>query len=153
MRYGRAQAIIIRGSEVLFGYGRIGNREGHFFIGGGIEEGESPCEAVLREIEEETNVKGKVVFQLGREYIDKHHTFLVDIGTQECTLGYDPEEVEVEKSNRALQKLVWIPLKKREQFTEIDLEHFKILASDCEKLNFSPNWLKEVKELIEIDRG
>lgn len=146
MRMGRAQAIIIRENKMLFGYGKIGKRHGHFFIGGGIEEGETPSEAILREIKEEANVSGEIIIQFKDEFLDNHYTFLVDIGDQECTLGYDPEEVGYEKQDKALQKLIWIPLMDIEQFTEIDKNYIKILVKECEECRYSPNWLNVIKE-------
>lgn len=60
--------------------------------GGAIEDDESPQEAVLRELEEECRIRGKVVRQTSfLEQADgiKTYTFLVDIGEQEPRQGFD----------------------------------------------------------------
>jgi len=148
MRIGRAQAIIIEDNKILFGYGNIGGKLGHFFIGGGIEVGETACEAVLREVNEEINVKGKIIFEFRKEVSEKHSTFLIDIGRAQCTLGYDPEEVGLNKKWLTLQKLIWLPLRNKESFTSIDLAYFILLIEECSKRKFKPEWLMELKQLV-----
>jgi len=148
MRIGRAQAIIIEDNKILFGYGNIRGKLGHFFIGGGIEVGETACEAVLREVNEEINVKGKIVFEFRKEVSEKHFTFLIDIGKEKCTLGHDPEEAEWEKKCLTLQQLVWIPFSDKERFTAIDKAHFMILIEECIERKLNPEWLTELKQLV-----
>ena len=147
MRLGRAQGIIIRDNKALFGYGKIKDRNGHFFIGGGIETGETASEAVLREISEEANVRGKIIFQLKEGVLENHTTFLVDIGQQQCTLGYDPEEEESDKDRLALQKLIWIPLSDKAEFTSIDIDYFKVLIEECKGRGIYPEWFSAISEL------
>ncbi len=52
---------------ILDGYGRW------TFPKGGVEEGETPPEAAVREIEEETGIKGSVVGELGQTKYIYHH--------------------------------------------------------------------------------
>ena len=93
----RVQAIIIQNDKVLFGAGMLKGKEfRHFFIGGGIEQGENPEDAIMREIMEEANVAGEIIFKFFVEYKEDHHTFFVDIGNKTVTLGYDPEDEEVQ---------------------------------------------------------
>lgn len=148
MRLGRAQAVIIRENKVLFGYGKVGERLGHFFIGGGVEIGETSTESVLREVREELNVKGKIIFKLRKEVLDEHFTFLIDICNQECTLGYDPEEDGWEEDKLSLQKLIWVPLNEKERFTSIDIAYFMELIEECNERMFNPEWLMEMKQLV-----
>lgn len=150
MQRQRAQAIIIQDMKVLFGVGKIGQDYlGHFFIGGGIEKDETPIQAVLREIEEETNVKGKVIFKLSEENRQNHHTFLVDIGNQKPILGYDPEEDNREFSDRALQGLVLTSLFEIDKFTDIDTRYFKLLLIECEIRDYYPEWYNQMKIIVE----
>lgn len=148
----RVQAIIIKDNKVLFGAGMLEGKEyRHFFIGGGIEEGETPEEAIIREIREEANVIGTIVFKFENEYKENHHTFLVEIGEQEVSLGYDPEdeEVNMDEHLRTLQKLEFIPLNECSRFSLIDIVYFKILLEKYNNRNYFPEWYVEMKRLVE----
>ena len=57
----RAQAIVIKDDQILLLKTRIGDREDYELPGGGIEEGETPEDAAIRELFEETGIKGEVV--------------------------------------------------------------------------------------------
>jgi ADP-ribose pyrophosphatase YjhB (NUDIX family) len=78
--------------------------------GGAVEKEESPEEAALRELLEECCVHG-VIIKKTSEYSDpfsngQTHTFLVDIGNQNPTLGEDPEI----KENPILFGIDWLAL-------------------------------------------
>jgi 8-oxo-dGTP pyrophosphatase MutT (NUDIX family) len=62
--------------------------------GGGVEEGETPAEAALRELREECGVTGRLVREISVVVYSPHdetYTYLIDIGDQEPQLGADPE--------------------------------------------------------------
>ena len=85
-------------------------REWWCLPGGGIDGEESPQEAVLRELEEECCVDGKIVRQISFvEELDgiKTYTFLVDIGNQEPRLGFDPE---FRNGEQLIGDLKWLKL-------------------------------------------
>lgn len=147
----RAQSIIIQNNKVLFGVGLITeDYYGHFFIGGGVEDDESPEEAALRELREEANVDGQLLFKLEFDYFTGHHTYLVDIGEQVPSLGNDPEMEEVVKdfSKRALQGLELIDISEYERFTGIDIIYFKALVKECSRVGYEPRWLAAMKDCI-----
>ena len=146
----RVQAIIIQNNKVLFGSGLVNGKDfRHFFIGGGIEEGENPEEAIMRELMEEANVDGSIIFKFEKEYKEDHHTFLIDIGNKSVTLGYDPEDEEMETNFRMLQKLELIPINEYDRFSLIDIVYFKILLEECNNRNYFPKWFAELEILIE----
>jgi len=152
----RVQAIIIQNNKVLFGAGIVNGKDfRHFFIGGGIEEGESAKEAVIRELKEETNVDGTIIFKFAKEYKENHHTFLVDIGNQRTILGYDPEDEEADMpiNLRTLQKLEFIPINEYDRFTIIDIKYFKILLEECNNREISLHWVTTMKRLVENYEG
>jgi len=139
--------------KLLFGVGKItDDYYGHFFIGGGVESGETLEEAIVREIREEAHVEGKIIFRLGKEVLEHHHTFLVDIGDQTPVLGYDPEDEERNKADcdKALQKLEFIPLFEVEQFTQIDIDYFKLLLEECKSKEYHPQWYRQMEVITNL---
>lgn len=78
--------------------------------GGGVENGEAPDQAALRELLEECHVSGIIQRELSRftdVYGDTHYTFLVDIGQQGPRLGSDPE---LATDRQVLRDVAWIAL-------------------------------------------
>jgi ADP-ribose pyrophosphatase YjhB (NUDIX family) len=106
----RAQCIVHRDKKVLMVKHRHRGMEWWCLPGGGIDDEESPQEAVLRELNEECRVKGKIVRQTSfLEEADgtKTYTFLVDISEQEPHLGLDPE---FRNSEQLITDLRWLEL-------------------------------------------
>lgn len=92
----RAQCLVVRGDAVLMVQTRDRERTFWCLPGGGIESGEAPDEAALRELHEECCVRGQIlqetaVTTYSRDPEERHYTFWVDIGAQEPRLGCDPE--------------------------------------------------------------
>jgi 8-oxo-dGTP diphosphatase len=78
--------------------------------GGGIEEGENPAQAALRELKEECQVDGTILRETSTTVYspqDKAISFLIDIGKQEPCMGSDPE---LEQSEQVLVDMKWLKL-------------------------------------------
>ena len=81
--------------------------------GGGVEPGETPEQAALRELQEECCVRGKIIQQINYskymlgEIADDAYTFLVDIGDQIPETGADPE---LPLDHQILVKVAWLAL-------------------------------------------
>ncbi len=106
----RAQCIVHRGNKILMVRHRLDGAEWWCLPGGGVEQGETPSFAALRELEEECCVKGRILRQTaqgtdgnGVESV----TFLIDIGNQEPHIGDDPEFAEID---RILVDMQWLSL-------------------------------------------
>jgi mutator protein MutT len=110
----RAAAIIVRNTKVILMFRRKKGRSYWTFPGGGIEEGETGKEAVVRETKEETGLVCKKVRLLFRvkTYEDsttKHPFYLCEVSDGEIVLGgpeakrnnetnyYEPQWVAVKK--------------------------------------------------------
>lgn len=90
----RAFAAIIKNNHILMV--KENYPDGSFWTlpGGGLEEGESFEDAVIREVKEEVNLDVKVVKYLfsGRYSRGEERCFLVSLmNDQEPSLGFDPE--------------------------------------------------------------
>ncbi|MCL2532241.1 MAG: NUDIX hydrolase [Oscillospiraceae bacterium] len=113
---GRAQALVTRGNQVLMVQHCMGDDAHYCLPGGGIECGETPEQAALRELREECNVTGTII-RKSSEWADPYHTgtnytYHIDIGDQIPTLGFDPE-----LQTQILTQVRWLTLA---EMTETD---------------------------------
>jgi ADP-ribose pyrophosphatase YjhB (NUDIX family) len=107
----RAQCIVHRQRKVLMVKHQQGDMEWWCLPGGGIEPGESPAQAALRELEEECGVRGEVIRHTSVLYYvdeDIHYSYYVEIGDQEPRLGHDPG---AEAKTYHLADVAWMELR------------------------------------------
>jgi len=115
---GRAQCLVVRGNKILMVKHKQGDDEWYCSPGGGIEKGETPEQAAIRELKEECNVLGTIIKKTS-EYADPYddenffYTYHIDIGEQVPSLGYDPEFT----ANPILTEVRWMSL---DEISEID---------------------------------
>jgi 8-oxo-dGTP diphosphatase len=132
----RAQCLVQRGRRLLMVRHRLGGEEWWCLPGGGVEAGETPTEASLRELKEECCVDGKILSELS-SYTDavgtESVTFLIDIGDQEPRLGADPEFTQ---HQQILADMRWMAL---EDLPERDRAYLFAAGLLC-----LPNFLMEV---------
>ena len=61
MRRDRVQSMVVREDKILLVKHNMNGREFYCLPGGGIENGETPEEAAIRELKEESMVDGKII--------------------------------------------------------------------------------------------
>lgn len=117
MRRDRSQALVIRNNKILLVKHKMYGREFFCMPGGGIESGETPEEAAIRELNEESKVTGRIVRKLSIQYkpdnLGEVHTFLVDIDEDATPQkGIDPELEE--------QTIIGVEWKYLNEISEVD---------------------------------
>ena len=106
----RSVAFVIRDNKILLEKLYYYNRYFYSIPGGGIEDGETPEQAVLRELKEECGLDGTIVRKLSETYNQgrTEHAYEVSIpDDQEPIVGYDPEEPSDAQS---IKDVVWMSL-------------------------------------------
>lgn len=115
----RSMALVVRDNKILsvqtYRFGRHINE----LPGGGIEAGESPEQAALRELQEECGLTGKINRPLNTLHWKDgsiEYVFLVDVSEdQQAVVGHDPEVTNGEE--QAIKDVRWLGL---EEFSERD---------------------------------
>ena len=111
----RAAAAVMRkeGTEILLvkHHWRDGTTS-WILPGGALLPGEAPEQAALRELDEETCLKGAIVrFLFTMPYdLGTSTTFLIEVdAAAQVSLGYDPEEAQ--EITKTLQAVAWFPIR------------------------------------------
>lgn len=109
----RACGVILDGDRILLVHHVHDGHDYWTLPGGGVEEGESPERAAVREVEEETGIKGKIVRVLCPNKLHtevgeaKERYYLLDAGGQEPVRGTDPE---LDGGSQMIEGLAWFRL-------------------------------------------
>ena len=110
-RRSRSVAIVTRNGKILMERVFYFGREFFTVPGGGIEAGETPEQAAIRELKEECGLDGTIVRPLAVQYKENgsaEYSFWVKIpDEQEAITGYDPEETG---DDPPLKEVLWMAL-------------------------------------------
>lgn len=109
----RVCAAIIKGDKILMVYHQDKDRNYWTFPGGGVDSGETPEQAIVREVLEETGLNSEIVkFLFDSDFKGNIcRCFLMKVDeSQEIKLGYDPEESHLDSQQKMLQNISWLNL-------------------------------------------
>ncbi|MCL2190103.1 MAG: NUDIX domain-containing protein [Defluviitaleaceae bacterium] len=145
----QARCIILRGTQILFVNQMVNGQLRQVFIGGGIEENETPTQAVLRELQEEAHVQGEIIFgpAIIQTATAKEYIFLVSIpeNTQPI-LGNDPE---LPPDKQDMQGLLWRDaIAEVEQFNKYDRQYFQAMLDTGRKSGVHAPWANVLESII-----
>ncbi|MFS0690694.1 NUDIX domain-containing protein [Sporosarcina sp. 179-K 8C2 HS] len=120
----RGSAVIIKEDKVAVIKRNRDDEEYYIFPGGGIEDGESPEQATIREALEELGVHIEVIDYLGTvEFNGKQHYFLAKIVGGIFGSGKGEEYEESRK--RGQYEPMWIPIAKLDSLDVCPMEIVK----------------------------
>ena len=134
----RAVAIIVNNGKILLMH-RINNgKEYYVFPGGGVENGETVEQAVLREVQEETSLKVKIEKLLYHHILDddtEQFFYLCRYVSGEPKLGDGNEARDMVESNVNFYNPIWYEIKSLPQLLLYPLEIRDWFIDDA-KVNF-----------------
>ena len=114
----RSMVFVIRNGKILVEKLFYFNRFFYSIPGGGVEQGETPEEAALRELKEECGLCGTVKRKLTEIYTadgSTEHVFEVEVSPDQSPIvGYDPEAT---KNSQPIKDVCWLRL---DQLSEKD---------------------------------
>ena len=110
------RAVVVKDDSLLVMHRNKFGEEYYTLIGGGISIGETPEQALLREVHEETNLSvsnPRLVYveQAGDPYGDQF-IYLCDYTGGEVALPADSTEAKIHALGANLYEPVWLPIKK-----------------------------------------
>lgn len=112
MMKNRSMAIVVRDGAILVEKIFLEGRYFYTIPGGGIEEGETPSEAVLRELREECGLEGIIRSPLSiihRKAGNVEYVFEVEVSeNQIAIIGQDPE---LSPEEQIIKDVCWVKLR------------------------------------------
>ena len=149
----RVAGIVIRGNKLMFMQQIVGEKLCNVFVGGGVYIGEKLEEAMLRELSEEANVTGDILFgpvvSRDHESDNTDYLFVINLSDeQNPSLGYDPEIPDGDE--QVLKGITWRDANDDyEKFTNADKFFFRVLLDEAVKQHTDSDWVCVIKKILD----
>lgn len=141
----RSAGIVIKDGKVLLIHRFNKGDEYWVFPGGGVEEGETPEQAAVREMDEETMitvVPKKFLYHITWDTGEENFFYLCEYISGEPQLRPDSVEVEQMKNGEQVFEPLWVEIEKLHSLKLFQLEVRDIFIED-----YKNGFFDEVKEL------
>ena len=133
MNRNRSAGIVLKNDKVLV-MRRINNGDEYWvFPGGGVEDGETPEQTAVREIDEETTVRvthGKLLYHITWNTGEENFFYLCEYLSGEPKLREDTNEFEEMKGGNQLFEPMWIGIDKLQSLKLYQLEVRDLFLND-----------------------
>lgn len=133
MNRNRSAGIVIKDGKVLAMHRINKGNEYYVFPGGGVEEGETPEQAAMREIGEETSITvipKKFVYHITWDTGEENFFYLCDYVSGEPRLQPDSEELEQMKGGEQVYEPMWVDINKLSDLKLYQLEVRDLFLND-----------------------
>jgi mutator protein MutT len=125
MSRNRSAGIVIRGDHVLVMH-RINNGDEYWvFPGGGQEDGETPDQTAVREIDEETTIQvvpGELLYHITWDTKEENFFYLCEYVSGEPQLREDSNEFKQMQKENQVYEPMWIEIEKLPEIKLYQLE-------------------------------
>ena len=146
MKRNRSAGIIIKDNKVLVMH-RVNNGDEYWlFPGGGQENGETPEQTAIREIDEETTIKVKIVkpvYHIIWDTDEENFFYLCEYISGEPKLRFDSEEFDKMKNEDQIYEPMWIDIEKLSALKLYQLEIRDLFLKD-----YKNGFPEQVQELF-----
>ncbi len=146
MNRNRSAGIVIKGNKVLVIHRINKSDEYYVFPGGGVEKGETPEQATVREISEETSIAvipRKFVYHITWDTGEENFFYLCEYVSGKAQLRSDSEELEQMKDGEQVYEPMWIDID-----TLSDLKLYQLEVRDLFLNNVKNGFPDYVQELF-----
>ena len=129
----RSAGIVIKDGKLLLMHRFNKGREYWVFPGGGVEEGETPAQAAVREIYEETTIDvtiNKLLYQIKWDTGEQNYFYLCEYVSGEPRLHPDSVEVEEMKGGEQVYEPMWVEISRLPSLTLYQLEIRDLFLAD-----------------------
>ncbi len=141
----RSAGIVIRDGKLLVIHRFNKGDEYYVFPGGGVEEGETPEQATVREIAEETTLNvtvDRLLYHITWDNGEENYFYLCEYVSGEPTLPADSEEAEQMKAGEQVYEPMWLDIDALPSLTLYQLEIRDLFLED-----YKNGFAQEVREL------